>query len=104
MLEDVRFKGNPLNNTDRMSNIRVMFIAKIENLVMFNRTKVGVTVRGERAFCELDYLKMNGAEWLKVDKKDKEQMLKFNRAHPRYLYFVKSNFSTNYSIFFIFLN
>ncbi len=97
-LSEVSFKHNPLNNTEQPADIRMIFIAKIGGLKIFNRSKL---ILNERRGCELDYLKMFGSEWFEVcdetNKNNEERRKEFFKMHPRYFELVKSKY-LNYQI------
>lgn len=79
-LTDLRFKFNPLNSTDKSENIRQLFVAKLSQLEILNRTKLGYS---ERMGSEIDYLKKFASEWMEVQKSDdKLQLEKFYYDHP----------------------
>lgn len=73
-------KSNPLNESDRLENVRQLMIARVGGLKMFNRTIVSSK---ERKGAEIDYMKMFGKNWLKSiePNSDKDS---FIREHPRY--------------------
>ena len=88
---EVSFKFNPLNKSDQLENIRELFIAKIERLQTFNRSKLE---RNERKGAEIDYLKKFGKDWFEVCDETKtnniEKRKEFIKMHPRYFDLVKS--------------
>ena len=101
----MQFKSNPLNNLDNAQTVRQMFIAKIKNLKILNRTAINVRPRfsetfagNERKGAEIDYLKRFGAEWLQLNTSDstisaaelEAKKNKFHSEHPRYNELVNS--------------
>jgi hypothetical protein len=85
-LTDLRFKSNPLNQSDRKENIRQYFIAKLLKLEYLNRTKVEYS---ERMGSEIDYLKKYVNDWLET-KKIKSKLENFQFEHPTYQILAKS--------------
>ena len=94
---EVSFKFNPLNNTEQPTEIRLLFIAKIERLEIFNRSKLE---RNERKGSEIDYLKKFGNDWFEVCDEKKanntEKRKEFIKIHPRYFELVKSKITFFY--------
>lgn len=85
-LNDLRFKSNPLNQSDRKENIRQYFIAKLLKLEYLNRTKIEYS---ERMGSEIDYLKKYVNDWLET-KKIKSKLENFQFEHPTYQILAKS--------------
>ncbi len=90
--EEIRFSQNPLNDTDKASNIRERFIAKIKGLKLYNRTKI---IANERLGAEIDYMKRHFKEYLSIkDCVSQDSYKHFFDDHPRYCEYIesKSNF------------
>lgn len=84
-------RSNPLNDSDRLENVRQLVIARIGGLKMFNRTPISGE---ERKGAEIDYMKKFGKEWLnRAANKDS-----FCREHPRYDWFVERKFEKKIKI------
>ena len=98
-LQEIRFRFNPLNNSDTPENVREMFVAKLPRIEILNRTRI---IKNEHLGAEYDYLKRYGIEWYEVTEgKDingqaipaellEEKRKAFYRDHPRYTLLVKS--------------
>lgn len=107
-LEELVFKFNPLNESDKQGTIRQMFFAKMEKLKLFNRSPL---IREERKGAEIDYLKEFAKTWIELSAKlekstdDEEKKAvqntldQFYIEHPRYLALIKSNPSRIKNIF-----
>lgn len=79
-LEEIRMKSNPLNDSDRPTNLRQMMIARVGGLKMYNRTVVSGR---ERKGAEIDYMKKYGNLWFEsIEQKSNNHS--FHREHPRY--------------------
>lgn len=89
-LEEVRMRQNPLNDSDKVENVRQLVIARIESLRMFNRTPV---TSEERKGAEIDYLKKFGKKWLELEAYSESKQEAFTKEHPRYLRLIECKFS-----------
>ena len=79
---------NPLNDTDKATNIRGFFVAKLKNLKLFNRTKIDYS---ERLGSEIEYMRKYFKEYLSVkDCETQDNFIQFNLNHPRYLEIIES--------------
>ncbi|CAH1792652.1 unnamed protein product [Owenia fusiformis] len=84
-LEEIKIQFNPLMSTFNPETVYELFVAKIENLKVFNRSTV---TYGDRKGAEIDYLKMYGKIWLhsggNQDPSKCKPTEEFNQEHPRY--------------------
>jgi hypothetical protein len=79
---------NPLNDTMKALDLRDMFIAKIKNLKVLNRTFVSPD---DRKDAEYIYVKNNLQMYLKAEKESNHSLCEFLFEHPRYMLLVESN-------------
>ena len=74
-----------------MEDIRQQIFAKIENLLVLNRTKLDFS---ERMGSEVDYLKKFSSDWFTANKsEDKTELKKFIYDHPNFNNLAKSKLS-----------
>lgn len=87
-LEELKLACNPLNDTDKPTNIRQLFVAKLKKLKILNRT---VIVLNERQGSEYDYLKKYYSEYITIkNEPNGEKAKEFFLAHPSYLELIES--------------
>jgi len=80
-LQDLRFRSNPVLETEDGETCRQLLIASVASLKVLNGTEIAKT---ERYGAELDYWKKFGMDFLKCE--DKKA---FSKRHPRYERFLK---------------
>ena len=84
LLMDLKYKDNPITESESYSNIRQVVIASIANLKIANGTEIE---KVERFGAEVDYLKKYGLEYLQSVKDN--NLEPFYAKYPRYEEFVK---------------
>ena len=82
-LMDLKYKDNPVTESESYSTVRQIVIASIANLKIANGTEIE---KVERFGAEVDYLKKYGLEYLASLKNDK--LPEFYQKYPRYEEFV----------------
>jgi hypothetical protein len=83
-LVDLKFRLNPILETDKGDNCRQIIVALIASLKVLNGTEI---FKEERYGSELDYLKRYGKEYLDIagtSQAHDEALTTFYKRHPRY--------------------
>ena len=84
-LQDLKYKDNPITDSESSTTSRQIVIASISNLKVANGTEIE---KVERFGAEVDFLKKYGLAFLEGSK-DEEKLAKFHKDHPRYQALVK---------------
>ncbi|KAJ9592917.1 hypothetical protein L9F63_015422, partial [Diploptera punctata] len=94
VLEELRFRENPVLQQENVETSRQLVIARIADLKNLNGV---VITNDERKGAEIDYLKKYGVLWIGATKTTDVQYHKhimdtFVDSHPRYLQLIESDF------------
>jgi len=81
MLRDLKYKDNPITDSESSQTSRQIVIASIATLKIANGTEIE---KVERFGAEIDFLKKYGVEYLDALSKNGEILAKFHENHPRY--------------------
>jgi len=81
ILQDLKYKGNPIIESEPSHTSRQIVIASIGTLKVANGTEIE---RVERFGSEIDFLKKYGVAYLDAVSKNGEILATFHKNHPRY--------------------